>query len=365
MDFGDSIRSLASRIAQHRDAVQTEEATKTAMVLPFIHALGYNVFDPREVTPELIADVGTKKGEKVDYAILKDGKPVVIFECKKTGAELGINQASQLFRYFSVTESRFAVLTDGIRYLFFTDLDSSNKMDEKPFLEFDILNFDDQDLEELKKFAKDAFDISRILSTASDLKYLKEIEKVLTVQLNTPSEDFVKVIAGRVYSGKFTQQVREQFTVLVRRAFNQLVAERINDRLKAAMARTPEVAEETAAQQAPAVSDQSDDIATTSDELEAFFIVRAILRELVPAKRVVMRDAKSYCAVLFDDNNRKPICRFYFNSPKKLSVGFFDSERNEERVLIKDLDDIFKHVDKLHAVTQLYIKTKTSESATV
>lgn len=364
MDFGDSIRSLASRISQHREAVQTEEATKTAMVLPLIHALGYNVFDPREVTPELTADVGTKKGEKVDYAILKNGKPVVIFECKKAGAELGINQAGQLFRYFSVTESRFGVLTDGIRYLFFTDLDSANKMDEKPFFEFDIMNFDDQDIEELKKFTKEAFDIERIFSTASDLKYLKEIEKVLAVQLNTPSEDFVKVIAGRVYPGKFTQQVRDQFTTLVRRAFSQFVAGRINERLKAAMAGSPDVAGETT-QQTDVSEEQTDEIITTSEEFEAFFIVRAILRELVPAKRIVMRDAKSYCAVLFDDNNRKPICRFYFNSPKKLSVGFFDAERNEERVPIRDLDDIYRHVDKLHAVTLAYIKGKAPELAAI
>jgi len=362
MDFVDSIRSLAQRVAQHRDAVQTEEATKTAMILPFIHALGYNVFDPREVTPELIADVGTKKGEKVDYAILKDGKPVVIFECKKVGAELGINHASQLFRYFTVTESRFGVLTDGIRYLFFTDLDSANKMDEKPFLEFDILGFDDQDAEELKKFTKESFDIGKILSTASDLKYLKEIEKVLTVQLNTPSEDFVKVIAGRVYPGKFTQQIRDQFTVLVRRAFNQLVAQRINDRLKAAMAGSHDPVEEgTTPQQT--TGDSINETVTSPEEFEAFFIVRAILRELVPAKRVALRDAKSYCAVLFDDNNRKPICRFYFNSPKKLSIGFFDAERNEERIQIRDLDDIYKHVGRLHAAALSYIKGCATEPA--
>lgn len=360
MDFADSIRSLAVRVAQHRETVQTEEATKTAMILPFIHALGYSIFDPREFTPELIADVGTKKGEKVDYAILKDGKPVVIFECKKAGVELGLNQASQLFRYFTVTESRFGVLTDGIRYHFYTDLDSPNKMDEKPFFEFDILDFNDQDIEELRKFSKEAFDIGKILSTASDLKYLKEIEKVLAVQLNTPAEDFVKVVAGRVYAGKFTQQIRDQFTALVRRAFNQLVAQRINDRLKAAMAGSQEPVAEPLPSQ-PVSGDVAEEIVTTPEEYEAFFIVRAILRELVPAKRIIMRDAKSYCAVLFDDNNRKPICRFYFNSPKKLIVGFFDAQRNEERIPIKDLDDIYKYVDKLHASTLVYVKGKASE----
>jgi len=367
MEFTEAIRSLSARVALHRETVQTEEATKTAMVMPFIHALGYNVFDPREVTPELIADVGTKKGEKVDYAIMRDGKPIMIFECKKAGADLNINHAAQLFRYFSVTETRFGILTNGLTYQFYTDLDLPNKMDAKPFFEFDLLDWDDQNLEELRKFTKEAFDLPKILSTASDLKYLKEIQKVLSVQLNTPSEDFVKIIAGRVYSGKFTQQVRDQFSVLVRRAFNQLVAERIQDRLKAAMAASPEESQALAPPQEVASVDMQDAIVTTAEELEAFYIVRAILRELVPAKRIVMRDAKSYCAVLFDDNNRKPVCRFYFNSPKKKSIGIFDAAHQEERVYITELDDIYKIVAKLQAAVMAYLTSKTGaqESACV
>lgn len=120
MDLIDQLRELALRIAKIKDSIQTEEATKNAMVMPFIQILGYNVFDPLEVTPELIADVGTKKGEKVDYAILREGKPIILFECKKVGSDLNINHASQLFRYFHVTEARFGVLTNGITYHFFT-----------------------------------------------------------------------------------------------------------------------------------------------------------------------------------------------------------------------------------------------------
>ncbi|MFA1753905.1 restriction endonuclease, partial [Xanthomonas campestris] len=88
MDFIDQLRVLATRISTTRALIQTEEATKNAMVMPLIQILGYNVFDPLEVTPEIVADVGTKKGEKVDYAILRDGKPIILFECKKAGAEL-------------------------------------------------------------------------------------------------------------------------------------------------------------------------------------------------------------------------------------------------------------------------------------
>jgi hypothetical protein len=114
MDMIDQLRALATRIAATKNLIQTEEATKNAMVMPFIQILGYNVFDPTEVTPELIADVGTKKGEKVDYAVLRDGKPILLFECKKCGGDLHINHASQLFRYFHVTAARFGVLTNGL-----------------------------------------------------------------------------------------------------------------------------------------------------------------------------------------------------------------------------------------------------------
>ena len=141
MDFIDQVRALASRVSTAKDSVSTEEATKNAMIMPFIQLLGYDVFNPSEVTPELVADVGTKKGEKVDYAILRDGKPIMLFECKKAGGDLHINHASQLFRYFHVTEARFAVLTNGLTYRFFTDLEKPNKMDEKPFFEFNILDF--------------------------------------------------------------------------------------------------------------------------------------------------------------------------------------------------------------------------------
>ncbi|UUF04213.1 type I restriction endonuclease [Xanthomonas hortorum] len=118
MDFIDQLRVLATRISTTRALIQTEEATKNAMVMPLIQILGYNVFDPLEVTPEIVADVGIKKGEKVDYAILRDGKPIILFECKKAGAELNINHASQLFRYFHVTAARFGVLTNGLVYRF-------------------------------------------------------------------------------------------------------------------------------------------------------------------------------------------------------------------------------------------------------
>lgn len=288
MDLIDKIKELSLRIEKIKDTIQTEEATKNAMIMPFIQILGYNVFDPSEVTPELIADVGVKKGEKVDYAILMENKPIILFECKKSGSDLNINHASQLFRYFHVTEARFGVLTNGITYQFFTDLEQPNKMDEKPFYEFNILDFKDYQIEELKKFAKCTFNIESILNTASDLKYTMAVRNLLNNWMNNPSEEFVRLICAEVFSGKrVTTGIKDQFTQITKNAFHQFIGEKINERLKLALEPTAEnnIAE-------------GSDIKTSSEEYEAFLIIRAILREVIPPSRVFIRDAKSYCAVL-------------------------------------------------------------------
>ncbi|MEP7219297.1 MAG: type I restriction endonuclease, partial [Bacteroidota bacterium] len=212
MDFIDQLQALASKVAKAKDIVQTEEATKNAFVLPFIHALGYDVFNPLEVVPEFTADVGIKKGEKVDYAIFHDSKPIILFECKKCGGKLDHSCASQLYRYFSVTEARIGILTDGVIYQFFTDLEQLNKMDEKPFMEFNILDIQESLVPEIKKLTKGSFDLEATLNAASELKYTKEIRKALSEEFNSPSEDFVRHFTAKVYSGRLTQAVREQFT---------------------------------------------------------------------------------------------------------------------------------------------------------
>ncbi len=368
MDFIDQLRVLSSRIASTRHLIQTEEATKNAMVMPLIQILGYNPFDPLEVTPELIADVGTKKGEKVDYAILKESKPIIIFECKKAGDDLNISHAGQLFRYFHVTSARFGVLTNGITYKFFTDLEQPNKMDEKPFFEFNILEFKDRDVEELKKFAKSAYDLDTILATANDLKYTRSIQNRLNEWIANPPEEVVRLLSSDLLGGKrFTPTTKDQFTALTRRAFEQLIGEKINARLKGAM--TPEPlplvvnasAQSQPSQATEASPETSAQVVTSAEELEGFYIIRAILREVAPSKRIFMRDAQTYCAVLFDDNNRKPICRMRFNNPQKLKIGLFNENKEEEILSIETLDNIFDLAERLKATVRGYLPEAAAE----
>jgi hypothetical protein len=374
MDFIEQLQQLAKRIPTLCEHLQTEEATKNALVMPFIAALGYDVFNPLEVIPELNADYGTKKGEKVDYAIKKDDKIIMLFECKHCGGDLSISHASQLFRYFSVTEARIGVLTNGMMYRFFTDLESPNKMDEKPFLEVNMLELNETVVGELKKLTKPAFNLDELMTSAGELKYTREIKRLLAEQMSAPSEEFVKMFASKVFSGVLTQNRREFFTDITKRSFNQLVNERINVRLKSALSAPGEVERDApavavddgstpagATSTATAADSQSvslsreDLIETTEEELEGFYIVKSMLRDAVEPSRITHRDTQSYMGILLDDNNRKPLARLHFNRVQK-QIGLFDEERNEERVIIDDLNDIYNHAAKLKRVLAFYEK---------
>lgn len=354
MDLIDELKGLAARIANTRALIQTEEATKNAMVMPFIQLLGYNVFDPTEVTPELVSDIGTKKGEKVDYAILLGGQPIMLFECKKCGADLNINHAGQLFRYFHVTAARFGVLTNGLVYKFFTDLEQQNKMDETAFFEFNILDFKERDVEELKKFAKSAFDIDTILNTASDLKYTRVIQERLDEWVAEPPEEFVRALSADLLVGRrFTPTLKDQFTQITKRAFEQLLNERIHSRLKGALAaELPAIVESAPIIPRP---DEDTGIVTTAEEIEGLHIVRSILRDVVSPRRIVMRDNQSYCAILLDDNNRKPVCRLRFNNTQRLAVGIFSADKTEERFPLEEIDDLYTFAEQLKATVTLHL----------
>lgn len=285
----------------------------------------------------------------------------MLFECKKAGGDLHINHASQLFRYFHVIEARFAVLTNGLTYRFFTDLEQPNKMDEKPFFEFNILDFKDRDVEELKKFAKSKFDIDSILVTASELKYTKAIKNRLKEWLRDPPEEFVKMLASDLIgTRRFSPAIKDQFTSITRYAAEILLADRINERLKGAMAPDLPAPSAKGSEKDNAAENSSPSIAepqieTTLEEIEGLHSVRAILRTLVNPKRIVMRDAQSYCAILLDDNNRKPLCRLRFNSSKNLRVGLFNERKEESIESIQTVDDLFNFSTQLAATLAMYI----------
>lgn len=207
MELKEQMYQLSERIKSLKDNIETEEATKQSFILPFFQALGFDVFNPLEFVPEFTADVGIKRGEKVDYAILQDGQPIILIEAKACSEKLDKHD-SQLFRYFGTTKSRFAILTNGIIYKFFSDLDSPNVMDSKPFYTLDMEHLSDQAIEYLNNFAKANINIDSILSTASDLKYLNLLKAAFKEIVDNPSEDFVRFILNEgVYDGIKNQKL--------------------------------------------------------------------------------------------------------------------------------------------------------------
>lgn len=359
MEFAERLDSLATKVRNQATAIGTEEATKNAFVMPFISTiLGYDVFDPLEVVPEFTADVGTKKGEKIDYAIMRDSEVQILIECKPSMGSLKIEHASQLFRYFAVTNARIAVLTNGVAWHFYTDLDAPNRMDAKPFLVLDLLDIDETLIPEIQKLSKESFDLDSIISAAEELKYIGALKREIGSQFREPTDEWVKFFATRVYDGSYTQKVRQQFTGLVGKAAHQFLNERVNDRLKTALgvsgithaADTPPA---TSAEVAQADLDRDTEIETTLEELEGYQIVKAIACGEVKPQRVTHRDAKSYFAVLLDDNNRKPVARLHFNGKQKY-LGLLDEDKVEIRHAIEELDEIYSHADGIRDAVRRY-----------
>ena len=362
MDCIETIKELSGKIPRllEKRSLETEEAAKQALVLPFINSLGYDIFNTAEVVPEFTCDFLEKKGKKVDYAIMKDKKPIMLIECKSVNDSLKDKDAAQLFGYFSVTEAKVGVLTNGIVYKFYSDLDKENKMDEKPFLELNLLDIKEPLFEELKLFRKDIIDLEEIETVARKLKYTKEIKRILGDELNSPSEGFVYFFTKQVYSGKITKSVLEKFKDIIHPAFKQFISDIINERLKSALeddGGTPERPDNPEDGKS-----EEDGIITTEEEIEGFYIVRAILHEITDPERATLKDTKSYCNVLLDKKVTNHICRFYFDHKQKY-VGLFNENKVEEKVPIDKLSDIYNFADKLKATIGYYDTNTSAEDS--
>jgi hypothetical protein len=355
MDFKDVIRQLGERVAKMKEQTLTEEATKTALIMPFLQSLDYDVFNPSEVVPEFDADIpGLRRGEKVDYAVLKDGSPKILIECKHWKQKLDFHDG-QLIRYFHVTKAKFAILTNGVIYRFFTDLFEPNKMDEKPFLEFDITKISEPQIEALKLFHKSYFDEANITSAAIELIYTNGIKQRLIEDLKgSPSEDFVKYLASKTtYPGRLTQNVLSWFSDLVKRSSQQVLNDLINERLTSAMNQPSQDIEATESKESKVLEEEKSLVETTTEEMEGFYIVKAICRQVVDSNRIAHRDAQTYFAILLDDNNRKPICRLHLNKTKK-HLETFEIKGGQKRE-IASIDDIYKYSAEILQTLNGYI----------
>lgn len=351
MGFTEEIKNFSERIETLKSNIKTEESTKMSLIVPLFQILGYDVFNPNEFCPEYTADVGIKKGEKVDYAILFDGEPCILIECKSCTESLD-KHSSQLFRYFSTTPAKFGILTNGIVYKFFTDLEESNKMDLVPFLEVDLLNIQNSQIMQLQKFSKEYFDKTAIFSTAEELKYSSLIKTAIQNEIDAPSPEFVKLIVANIYEGKKNQTILDKFTPIVQKAFTALINEKINQKLSSALDTTIKdeisVAEETSS------SESESKIITTQEEIEAFYIIKGMLAGICDIDDIVYRDTESYFGILYKDNNRKPICRINLDTKNK-QLLIPDENKKFERHYINTLNELYKYKEDLMAVTKRYM----------
>lgn len=353
MDLIDQLKMLSKRVDTLREQIQTEEATKTSLIMPFFQILGYDVFNPLEFVPEYTADVGIKKGEKVDYAILTDGVPTILVEAKWCGAPLE-KYGSQLFRYFATTKAKFGILTNGIEYRFFTDLDEENKMDAKPFFVFDITQIKDQDIVELKKFHKSNFDVEAVFSAAENLKYSNQIKILLQQQLDDPQDNFVRYVLGEVYDGLKTQAVIAKFKPLIKKSINQFINDLMNDRITAALQKSnaddasaavvsntiaPDDKSDSSTDEEPSIESR---INTTQEELEGFAIVKAILFNTLPPEKIFYRDTLNYFAILYDNKNYKWICRLKVEKATKYLI-LPDGTSNGKKYPIENVNSLFNY----------------------
>lgn len=341
----EKLKSFVEKIDLMKESIFTEEATKTSLVMPFFSLLGYDVFNPLEFVPEYTADVGIKKGEKVDYAIILNGEPIILIEAKSITEKLEKHD-SQLFRYFGTTNAKFAILTNGIVYNFYTDLDVPNKMDATPFLSIDLTEVRDSDIAELKKFEKSSFDIENILNTASDLKYCGMIKQFLKGEFSSPSEDFTRlVLSAGIYDGRFTQHVMERFKPIVKKSISQYINELVNEKIKNALsienADTPsgEIVEDMPE------SEEIDAINTTEEELQSFYIVKSILCNSVGLDRVTYKDTLNYFSIILDGKVTRWICRVYLKENVKYII--IPNEKEHVRYAIESVEDIYKLGDKI------------------
>lgn len=256
-----------------------------------------------------------------------------------------------------MSKARFGVLTNGHQYNFYADLEKPNIMDEKPFFTLDLSNLKESSLKILDNFTKNGYSLENILDSAEALKYIKAIRNEFEKELKEPSDEIVRLLVNRFFDKTLTASRLVTFKEYTKRAFSNSINESINFRLKNAL-NISETIPSKENQHITAVDDNSEKEApkfiTTEEEIEGSQIVKAILREILPASRIAFRDTQSYFGILLDDNNRKPICRLHFNSTNKYVELFNNGKDNGEKKLLESLDDIYNYKTELLATIKNY-----------
>lgn len=329
-----TLQSLAQKSREYNSYMKTEEATKTVLVLPFIQALGWDIFNPKELIPEMVID--KRKGDKIDYTIMLNDKPAILIECKQCGANLSLYYG-QIRNYFYMSEARLGILTNGIIYQFYTDLDRDNVMDDKPFFEFNLLNMSNSDVEYLTHFQKTKFSIDHF----AELKTINTIKQVAQREFNNPSREFVQLLCRSVST--FTVKEAAKYSAFVKIAINDIIGCAIPP---------PRQLEEK----------------LINIKLQAFDIIKSILSKIVNPDEMAYNDNISHFSIRINSEKnikKEWICRLYFNDNGKRNLVFkldpniprvgTNNSKKLDSIKLKDIDDIRRYSDRIIMEAKKYI----------
>jgi hypothetical protein len=363
--------NIAKKYHKNATIITTEEATKNTLIIPFFTALGFDFSEPSEFSPEVFASIGEEKRERIDYALKSGDEYLMLVECKKCKDNLGKNAFNQLSDYFKALRPklnvRIGILTNGLTYKFFSDLDEDNVLDSIPFFHFNILNFDEQKASELKQFEKSTFDINSIIANAREAKLLAAVKEILGGYLVDPPEKFSHFVLSKVFPnllGRRPQELVSTFKRIISEAFNQLILDRVNGKLEQATSQNvsidsgPET--EKAPQAAPVAGD--DGIAATINKIEALAIVKTILRSKGVINRIYLKDYKDSSSILLDNKQQKILIKLYFNdtTKKRIVLGNDKANKKGNQVEIKDVYEICKYSNEIIQALNYHL-TNTSK----
>ncbi|MDU7505704.1 MAG: type I restriction endonuclease [Clostridia bacterium] len=356
MDFTSKIASLKERVESLKSEVLTEEATCNSLILPFFSALGYDPFSLDDVMPQASVPIGRKKDARVDYVLKVNGEPVCIVEAKPLGSNLSAENDSQLRHYYAASVARFGLLTDGNQYRFYTDLDRPNILDDTPFLEFKIENLKEPLCNELERFCKQSFSEDEIIDRASDLKDLTALRVVVKDLFANPTEDFIRVLLNQgVYEGMKTSTIISRYEPLVKKALDDYIRELVNTRINAALdtaSPTPESGSPRPEENEKAPETEAKKIVTTKEEIESFYIVKAILRPHMDAKRLTYKDTQPYFAIQIDNKSTRWICRLFIRESNHHRIQIYTGDERNPTFDFTGLDNLYTFEDKIIDATK-------------
>lgn len=340
----EELKNFSKRALELKEHITTEEATKMSLVAPFFQILGYDIFNPSEFCPEFTADIGIKKGEKVDYAILINGAPIILIEVKSIGKNLD-KHSSQLFRYYSATNARFAILTNGLTYRFYTDLNEKNKMDNEPFYEFNLLNLSPDDYIEIPKFSKECFNEESIFDNASILMYSNQFIEYMQEQLSSPNDEFVRFFLKNAYQGVKTQNVIDKFRPILRKALNDYIDKIVKEKMTSLVNTSSYI---SAGNQEPVKPIPS------NEEFKFYNSIQDMLQDVVEASDITYKKTESYFAVLYKNNVRKWLIRITISN-SQTTIVVPDKNKNEIRFKINSLSDVELYKQYIKNALSMYL----------